>query len=442
MSEQIDYTAPIGQPNTGGSYSEMVPGNPAPKETFPEDTFGGDHTGLQEAADEVVARRQPTRDEVQAKKPLERAYQQAGGENAGEPMPANETVSPAQGAHDLTAIRAAEKAQELAVLEAMLRSEIDGSRGQQTTENLGAQELSPQELAELTNLTPDQVAAKWETLTLQQQDNLRARTEATLAAVTNNSVQDLLQKNPQLASAMQEEIQRTQQHAAAQVEQEKGRYIQGLASNAVTAIQSVAIAYPELASVNDLNQIPVVINTVAQSNPDRAKAMVGHIQQVAVMVQQAQAAQGQYQAQQYAAQQQQFQKWSEAHDNAFDKHFDSVVPDRAQQAEIKKEALAMLQDQGLSHADLQALWQTPAFRSLASQKTMLDAALYRRSKSTAKQKSIKPVPTVQRPGSGTEYVRNSEWTGQREALAKLDRTGSAKDAAAYLVAKRAAARRG
>jgi len=446
MSEQqtsdIDYAVPVGQPgDAGGEYAPMTVANPVPKETFDNDaTFESDRSGVDKATEELLERRQPTREEIQASRPVERAYFKVGGERHGERVPVHDTITSEQGAHDLTTIRGAERQQELAAVEELIRNEVDGVRGQQTVENLGIKEFN-----EWADLTPEQVAAKWETLTPEQQEHLRARTEATTAALdaaTSNTVQDLLQKNPQLASAMQEEIQRTQQQAQAQIEQERARYIQGLASNAATAIQSVAIAYPELASITDLNQIPVVINTVAQSNPDRAKAMAGHIQQVAGMVQQAQAAQGQYQAQQYAAQQQQFAAWSKAHDDSFERHFDTVVPDRAEQAAIQKEALAMLREDGLSDETIAAMWQTPALRSVASQKAILNAVLYRRAQAAAKQKAVRPIPVVQRPGSGSEYVRHSEWSGQREALARLDKSGSPRDAANYLIAKRAAARRG
>jgi hypothetical protein len=179
----------------------------------------------------------------------------------------------------------------------------------------------------------------------------------------------------------------------------------------------------------------VIINTVAQSNPERAKAMAQTVQAVAQTVQQAQAAQDQYQAQQHAAQQQQWAAWSKAHDDAFEAYF-STVASPAEQAEIRKEALAMLHEDGMSDADIAALWESPAFRSVTAQKALMNAARYRMAQGAARAKAIKPVPIVQRPGS--PLARGSEVDFDlRKLSTELDKSGSPKAAAALLTARRA-----
>src|SRR5262249_41893843 len=111
-----------------------------------------------------------------------------------------------------------------------------------------------------------------------------------------------------------------------------------------------------------------------------------------------------------------------------------------QMNEIGKEALQALKDYGASEQEVAYHWQTnPAMRSLPMQKMMLDAVRYRRLGKTLEQKKMRPVPLGQRPGSPLERAPESE-VRLDQLRSRLDATGSPKDAAAYLTAKRAARR--
>ncbi len=409
MSEQLDYTAPIGQPTPGGRYEEMVPANPVPKETFGDETFSGDRTGLDKAADELVGRREPTREELQAKEPLERQYQHASGEHAGERMPVQQAVSPEQAAHDLTTTRDAEKAQELEAVEALLRNQVDGDRGTQTTEALGV-EQQPQPQYEQPIAQPVE----------QQQYGV------------DPEVAQLIESNPKLQQAIRAEIQ--QRDAVAFQWQQQA--VQAIEAAGQVAVANVLANFPELANV-PVNQLGTALQVMQANNPERAQAARSHLEHVQRMA----AAVEQNKQQQVAAQQAAFRQFADQSDKAFEKWAAATLPGR--EADLSKAAVNLLSDLGWSGESVLHEWNSnPLFRSAQGQIILALAAQQWQLRKEIPRKIARPVPTVQRPGTGSEFIERSAFSGQREALAKLERTGSPKDAAAYLVAKRAAARRG
>ncbi len=114
------------------------------------------------------------------------------------------------------------------------------------------------------------------------------------------------------------------------------------------------------------------------------------------------------------------------------------VPDQMRAGSVK-----MLQDSyHFSDEDLSKLWNGEVSLSLRDHRAQLlirDAYLYRQAQKVAKQKTVKPVPTVQRPGSPAARMPEADIQDKR-LNAQLDKTGSWKDAAELLLARRSARR--
>ena len=91
----------------------------------------------------------------------------------------------------------------------------------------------------------------------------------------------------------------------------------------------------------------------------------------------------------------------------------------------------------ITEADLAYHWNNnPLFRSAASQRILYQAAKYEMSQKGIATKAVREVPQVQRPGSPLE--RGNERDYQLDRLnAKLNASGSARDAANLLIARRA-----
>lgn len=151
------------------------------------------------------------------------------------------------------------------------------------------------------------------------------------------------------------------------------------------------------------------------------------------------------QQQNTAAQQRQYQEyqtqWGKfAKDE--DQKFLDASPDMANKEtadKVSRGAITLLEDMGFSQEDLGKLWSGQASVSLRDHRLQLiirDALRYREAKTAVPKAKVAPVaPRVQRPGSPVERVRDSERANA--ALDKrLDSTGSWKDAAELLMARR------
>jgi hypothetical protein len=113
--------------------------------------------------------------------------------------------------------------------------------------------------------------------------------------------------------------------------------------------------------------------------------------------------------------------------------------------EIKLEARNMLRESGISEPELNQRWQTdPTLRSYQAQTLLFEAArgrVARRANAemqkSIREKAVRPVPIVQRPGSPTE-IESRENFDMRKMSERLDRsTGNAAiKATAELVAAR------
>lgn len=125
--------------------------------------------------------------------------------------------------------------------------------------------------------------------------------------------------------------------------------------------------------------------------------------------------------------------------------FKEKVPDMADEtkaAELQKKALAVLGDLGFDEAELVPLWNGHKELSLRDHRLQLlirDATLWREAQAKAKAAATKPVPPVQRPGAATPRQGTDEARVQH-LTQRLEQTGSLRDAAALVRARRSAAR--
>jgi hypothetical protein len=123
--------------------------------------------------------------------------------------------------------------------------------------------------------------------------------------------------------------------------------------------------------------------------------------------------------------------------------FKGKVPDMADEAkaaELQKQALAVLGDLGFDEAELIPLWNGHKELSLRDHRLQLlirDATLWREAQAKAKAAAVKPVPPVQRPGAATARQGTDEARVQH-LTQRLEQSGSLRDAAALVRARRAA----
>jgi hypothetical protein len=146
-------------------------------------------------------------------------------------------------------------------------------------------------------------------------------------------------------------------------------------------------------------------------------------------------------AQQRQAQQrvQHFSEFARREDDLFKEK----VPDMAdakRAAGLQTAALAVLKDLGFQETELAQSWHGQKDLSLRDHRVQLlirDATLWRDAQAKAKAAATRPVPPVQRPG--VSQPKGAAHEAQVQALTtKLEKTGSLKDAAALLRARRAA----
>jgi len=135
----------------------------------------------------------------------------------------------------------------------------------------------------------------------------------------------------------------------------------------------------------------------------------------------------------------QFTEFAKRQDDLFKEKVPDMV-DEAKAAELQRRALAVLGDLGFSEAELVPLWNGHKELSLRDHRLQLlirDATLWREAEKKAKAAAVKPVPPVQRPGAATPRQGTDEARVQH-LTQRLEQTGSLRDAAALVRARRAA----
>ena len=137
----------------------------------------------------------------------------------------------------------------------------------------------------------------------------------------------------------------------------------------------------------------------------------------------------------------QFAEFAKRQDDLFKEKVPDMADD-AKAAELQKKALVVLSDLGFEEAELVPLWNGQKELSLRDHRLQLlirDATLWREAEKKAKAAAVKPVPPVQRPGAATPRQGTDEARVQH-LTQRLEQTGSLRDAAALVRARRAAAR--
>jgi hypothetical protein len=137
----------------------------------------------------------------------------------------------------------------------------------------------------------------------------------------------------------------------------------------------------------------------------------------------------------------QFVEFAKRQDDLFKEKVPDMV-DEAKAAELQRRALAVLADLGFEEAELVPLWNGHKELSLRDHRLQLlirDATLWREAEKKAKAAATKPVPPVQRPGAATVRQGTDEARVQH-LTQRLEQTGSLRDAAALVRARRTAAR--
>jgi hypothetical protein len=122
-----------------------------------------------------------------------------------------------------------------------------------------------------------------------------------------------------------------------------------------------------------------------------------------------------------------------------DQLFAEKVPDMADPGKgtkLRESAVQVLKERGFTDQELGQLWNGQAALSLRDHRLQLlivDAVKFAQAQRAAKDALTRPVPPVQRPG--VAQTRNDD--AEIQALkAKLERTGSARDAATLVAAQR------
>jgi hypothetical protein len=351
--------------------------------------------------------------EAQVAEPIPVEYLHQGGSKAGEKMDSHLTVSAQQAAHDINQFRQAFATSEQAQLDAEIQRAVD---------ELRAGDPQPQQ-EQQAQPQPDAPIALDQKITAQDVNQAPTGDDEVAAAL----------RNPKVLAAVQE----TAQYYAATAEQARQAYAAGLAQNAAAAAYSLVGSFDELAGVPP-DQIGVAISVLQKSNPARAAEITAHINQVRTLVNEHQKHQAAVQQQQQAQARQQFDVAARNADAEFDAYAKSQVTD-AQLDEIKHEALSYLRDLGMTEEQVRWEYSNGSLRSYAAQRLVFDAVRYRRAMRGIEQKVARPVPVVQRPGSPLARAPDSE-IQHKQLSDRLNKTGSVKDAAALLIARRNARR--
>jgi hypothetical protein len=142
---------------------------------------------------------------------------------------------------------------------------------------------------------------------------------------------------------------------------------------------------------------------------------------------------------QAAETQQQFSAFAKRQDDLFTEKVPEMA-DAEKAQKLQSAAIDALKELGFDEAELAQGWHGAKGFSLRDHRLQLlirDAVLWREAQAKARAAALKPVPPVQRPGaSPTPAVRRE---AELQTLSKrLDQSGSLKDAAAFVRARRAA----
>ena len=412
--------APLAQADITASFEPLADAYAVPDAAEP-DIFSGDHAGIADAAKELERRRG-----TEERPTIDRSYLDV---QTGERSSPQATVSPERAADDLSRIRDAERAALEDAATAEVAAEVDALRA---------------------GVTPEQPPRQ---PTLESQPALEAQPEAVPEQPGESRLGRMLREDPELRTQVQNFVADVQAHgqaAAAQYEQQRQQmeaaYIQRANANTLEVQALLQILVPEIAGAQDASEIKGRLSMLQTTNPQRyaqiqsimtqANAAVTNQQSYQQQVQVVQAQQAAAARQQY---EQNFKAWAEQQDNLFDESVRHESP--AAMKEVRSRVPEVLEKTyGIDMKELTQLYNSqPWLRSVAGQRLMMDAVRYQMAREGVSHARANPVAAVQRPGGSESIPRDENGrfsNASREFAANPN--PSARDAANYLIAKRAA----
>lgn len=343
---------------------------------------------------------------------VERHYHTPGSD---ETRPRNESVELERAVRDLGEIRKTEFEIDAALRDVQLAEQVEALRSPLAKEVAEAQAATPE---------PQQ----------QQAQEAQQQPEAQPVDPVAKALED-----PRVLSAVMQqrqrdlaEGQRAVQHAAAVVEH-----------NARVAVASIFARFPEVQQLANMSppQQQAAMQMLAQSNPQRFQdiqreyAGIQQVLQADAQIKQHQAVQA---AQRYQAE---WSQWSADEDAKFTARHPEMN-DPAKQPQIAQRAQAYMENIGFSKDDIARAWHGQAsvnLRDHRAQSIIMDAMRYREAIAGVPNARANPVAKVQRPGTSVERAPAGD-VDLRTLFDKLAQTGSARDAAALLSARRARSR--
>jgi hypothetical protein len=320
----------------------------------------------------------------------------------GEPRPSNETVSAEDAARNVANVReaerqAVEKQHNRDLAEAL--DQLHGPERQPVAVDNGRTEPQPDyqpqpEAAQATDPNIDPAIA---------------------AALENPAVRGLLQR------------------ASQEIEQQKAAFIQATNAAAAEVTAAMLVSFPEFTHVKNAGELAAAATVLAQQNPQRFQQFRDFYNRTQTVLQQQQQVAAQTARHQQELASAEFQKFATYHDA---NSLLNETPESLKQ--IRTTVIDDARRAGISEADLVQAWNSiPALRHSFVQDLMADGVKFRLAQRNVAKAVHHPVPHVQRPGSSAERVTRTE-EALAEARAKLKPSMSAKEAAAYLIARRAA----
>jgi hypothetical protein len=217
-----------------------------------------------------------------------------------------------------------------------------------------------------------------------------------------------------------------------QAEQVRTQYEQALPTLLQALQQQRAGEFADIKSIADIERL---------AREDWPRYVVWDAQQknIAAVAQEVQASQ-------QRQEQEKLSRWNtfaQEQDSLFLEKATEFAADRDAYLRAANEGAALLRDLGFTDVELAEMWHGKREVSLRDHRIQLllrDGVKYRDAQAAAKKAAARPVPNVQRPGPAAP--RNADADERLKALdQRLTNSGSLRDAAAALAARRAASRR-
>ena len=319
--------------------------------------------GLREAANELV------------EAPPEPVAITLNDSQTGEPRPANETLSAEEAGRELARYRNWIADAKEAQSDAATAELIDHIQ-----DNAQNPDLQPQ-VQQQAQPEPQQ---QQEPQPVQAPDGL------------DQEIVEALERSPKLREAIQTEIE--------SVAVAKQTYEQGLQANARASAAALFASYPEMVGLTQ-EQLPGAIKAIAHQNPQRAAAIVDHIQRTSAIVAEWQRAEVANNEQATKHYQKQFAEYAKAEDSKADKLLSGVDSKKLGEA-----AVSTLRNIGFSDQDVRRAYNGEAtihLRDHRVQVLLAKAALYDQAQAGLHSAARAPAPPVMRPGISGE--RASEY---------------------------------